>query len=97
MVNIYVMDGFLDSLPLPDNSADFLMTSNAIGWNLEDELTEIERVVKHDGKAIHLMRTIGNKDKSPIHDVLVSSKCGYTFTSNESKEGVKYRYVKSIS
>ena len=32
--NLFVMDGFLDSIPLPDNSVDVLMTSNAIGWNL---------------------------------------------------------------
>ena len=95
--NLFVMDGFLDCLPFPDNSVDILMTSNAIGWNIEGELSEIERVVIKDGTAIHLMRTIGNKDKSPIHNILVSPKNRYSFTRLESTNGVKFRYVKSIS
>ena len=40
--NLYVIDGFLHQIPLPTNYADILITSNAIGWTLEDELTEIQ-------------------------------------------------------
>ncbi|RLD70937.1 MAG: hypothetical protein DRI98_06640, partial [Bacteroidetes bacterium] len=47
--NLYVMDGTLDSIPLPDCLLDVLITSNAIGWNLLEELKEIERVVKPGG------------------------------------------------
>ena len=36
MKNLYVLDGTLHSIPLPDNSLDVLITSNAIGCNLND-------------------------------------------------------------
>ena len=43
--NVYPVDGLLESIPFPDNFADILLTSNTIGWNLEAELNEIERIV----------------------------------------------------
>ncbi len=49
--NVYVMDGTLDSIPLPDRTLDVLITSNAIGWNLQEELQEIERVIKPGASA----------------------------------------------
>lgn len=54
---ITVKDGFLHSIPLADNSLDILFTSNAIGWNIDQELEEIERVVKPGGQSIHLIRS----------------------------------------
>lgn len=94
--NFFVVDGFLDALPFPESSVDVLMTSNAIGWNIEGELNEIERVVIQGGKAIHLMRTVGNKDKHPDHELLVSAEWGYTFTSIDNNNGMKFKYLKTI-
>ncbi len=55
--NLYVLDGFLHAIPLPAGSADVLLTCQAIGWNLPEELPEIERVVKPGGTAMHLFGT----------------------------------------
>jgi SAM-dependent methyltransferase len=52
--NLFVMDGFLHSIPLPEKSADILLTCQAIGWDLPAELAEIERVVAPGGIAMHL-------------------------------------------
>ena len=47
--NLYVLDGTLDAIPLPPGTADLLVTCRAIGWNLQAELTEIERILRPDG------------------------------------------------
>ena len=44
--NLFVLDGFLNVIPLPTGSADVLLTCQAIGWALAEELAEIERVVR---------------------------------------------------
>jgi SAM-dependent methyltransferase len=93
--NLYVMDGFLDSIPLPDSSIDVLMTSNAIGWNLEGELMEIERILKPGAYAIHLMQS-DVQTENPLHDMLVSTPWNYTFTRSEEAGGMALRYYKTI-
>ena len=93
--NIYVIDGFLDSIPLPDNSIDILLTSNAIGWNLEKELLEIERVVKSNGQAIHLMRAIENETENPFHSRLISSDWNYDCSKYQDTTGLKLKYIKT--
>lgn len=95
--NIYTIDGFLDSIPLPDDSADVLITSNAIGWNLEEELFEIERVLKLGGVAIHLLRNSDSKTENPFHDIFVSKKWNYTFIDFGVKKGLKIKYSKIIN
>ena len=52
--NLFVLDGFLHGIPLPTNSADVLLTCQAIGWNLREEIAEIDRVVAPGGVAMHL-------------------------------------------
>jgi ubiquinone/menaquinone biosynthesis C-methylase UbiE len=52
--NLFVLDGTLDAIPLPADTADVLLSCRAIGWRLEEELAEIERVVKAGGVALHL-------------------------------------------
>lgn len=94
--NIYAIDGFLDSIPLTNNFIDVLMTSNAIGWNLEKELEEIERVVKPNGHAIHLMRTSGKEAENPFHDILISPKWNYSFEQHEENNRLKLKYHKTI-
>lgn len=51
--NLFVLDGRLSLVPLPEATADVLFTRNAIGWQTTDELEEINRVVKPDGWAAH--------------------------------------------
>lgn len=92
--NLYVMDGFLDSLPLPGNTVDVLLTSNAIGWNLEDELREIERVLKPRADAIHLVRAHAPTE-NPFHGILVSEAWNYAFVKSEDGGEHKTIYYKT--
>ena len=93
--NLFVVDGFLDSIPLPDNSLDVLLTSNAMGWNLEDELPEIERVLKPKAHAIHLFLADAGTG-NPLHDVLVSPPWNYLLTGSEEDGKMKQKYFKTV-
>jgi len=92
--NLFIMDGTLDSIPLPNRSLDILITSNAIGWNLNKELKEIERVVKPGGHAIHLLQS-NELVENPFHEILTSSPWNYTCLQSEDEEKMKLRYFKS--
>jgi SAM-dependent methyltransferase len=94
---ITVMDGFLHSIPLADNSLDILITSNAIGWNIEKELSEIERVLKPNGQAFHIMRTKEKTEENPVNEILTSRKWNYKYSETADKNGLKAKYVKTIS
>ena len=93
--NLFVMDGTLDAIPLPDDSLDILITSNAIAWNLEDELREIERVVKPGGCAIHLLFS-DLQHETPYHEILTSPSWNYQHTQIQSENKLKIRYYKTI-
>jgi len=92
--NLFVTDGTLDSIPLPDSSLDILITSNAIGWKLQEELKEIERVIKAGGHAIHLLQS-NSEVENPFHDILISSTWNYTCLQDSSKEKKKLIYYKN--
>ena len=94
--NLYTVDGFLESIPLPENTFDILFTSNAIGWNIEEELQEIERVVKPGGQAIHIMRVNENVAENPVHEILISGEWNYKFSKTTAKNGLKLKYFKTI-
>ena len=89
--NLYVMDGTLDYLPLPDKSLDVLITSNAIGWNLLEELKEITRVVQAGGHAIHLLQA-DEKDKNSLHKTLTASPWNYTCLQEKDGNRIRLRY-----
>jgi ubiquinone/menaquinone biosynthesis C-methylase UbiE len=93
--NLYVMDGTLDSIPLPADSLDVLITSNAIGWNLSEELKEIERVIKPGGSAIHLLYT-EQQQENPYHEVLTSAPWFYGDIQKGSESTLKIIYHKTI-
>ena len=40
ITNLFVIDGTLDAIPLPTDTADVLLTCRAIGWHLDEELVE---------------------------------------------------------
>jgi hypothetical protein len=76
------------------STLDVLITSNVIGWNLPDELREIERAVKPGGHAIHLLHSI-EQVAYPFHDILISAPWNYTCLQNGDKK-MKTRYSKVI-
>lgn len=94
--NLYIMDGTLDSIALPDDFLDVLITSNAIGWNLDAELKEIERVVKPGGHAIHLLHA-EPKYEDPHMGTLTSEPWNYVFVRNLFQDVVKVKYHKEIT
>ena len=94
--NLYAIDGFLHAIPLPDAFADVLITSNAIGWQLADELREIKRVVKRGGYAIHLCASFDNVKDTPLHSGLTSAKWQYEFTRYEEADGWKIKYWRQM-
>ena len=69
LLNVETCDGALDAMPLPDGAIDVLITCRAIGWTLDAELAEIERVVGPGGSAMHL----GLPDDNRLHNALVAA------------------------
>ena len=94
--NLFVMDGTLDAIPLPADSLDVLITSNAIGWKLDEELQEIERVVKPGGHAIHLIQAESTHE-DPYEKILASAPWKYQFTRDLSENTLKIKYYKEIA
>lgn len=91
--NIFVMDGTLDSIPLPNHSIDVLITSNAIGWNLPRELQEVERVIRPGGFAIHLLWS-NEVQENPFHETLTSEPWNYSCKEKKSPDEVKIIYTR---
>jgi ubiquinone/menaquinone biosynthesis C-methylase UbiE len=94
--NIFVMDGFLDSIPLPDGIADVMITSHALGWRLDNELKEFQRVVKKGGYIIHCPGTAEVPEEVFQHSFLISPDWGYQFMRYKESDGWKRKYWKQI-
>jgi SAM-dependent methyltransferase len=94
--NLYVVDGFLHKLPFPDGYADILVTSHALGWNLEAELGEFERVVKPGGYVIHCPGTADRPYEETQHLRLISSDWEYAYSRYEEADGPKRKYWKQL-
>ena len=98
--NVHVVDGFCHSIPLDDASVDVVITSHALGWRLEDELREFERVAMPGGYAIHCPGTAENPhDKSEVeqHERLISPEWGYEFARYRGEsDGWKRKYWKQV-
>jgi len=92
--NLYVLDGFLHAIPLPDAFADVLITSHALGWHLEEELGEFERVVKRGGHIIHCPGTAETDSEEEQHCRLVSQDWRYAFARYKEADGWKRKYWK---
>ena len=91
--NLFVLDGYLHAIPLPANSADVLITCQAIGWSLPEEFVEIERIVKPGGFAIHVFG-IEPASGNPLTQRLVEN--GYRTSTYEKNELVVHRYWKQF-
>jgi len=96
ITNLYAIDGFLHAVPLPDRFADVVITSNAIGWQLEAELEEIERVVKQGGYAIHLFSSPTDAQDAPLDASLTSSEWQYTCSRRQDQDSWRIKYWKQI-
>lgn len=92
--NVFVLDGMLDRIPLPDGFADVLVTSRAIGWRLDAELVEVERVVAPTGWAVHVLGTPVDGPRTSVHEVLESR--GYAPSPYLDAGQWRQRYAKQI-
>ena len=95
--NVFVIDGFLHSIPLPSGFADVLITSHALGWQLEDELREFERVVRPGGFIIHCPGTAEIPGEEECHRRLISPDWGYACSRYEEPDGWKRKYWKQLA
>lgn len=94
--NLFVGDGFLHSIPFPDDFADVLVTSHALGWRLQDELRELERVVKQGGYLVHCPGTAETPREEGQHRALTSPQWGYEFSRYQESDGWKRKYWKVV-
>jgi ubiquinone/menaquinone biosynthesis C-methylase UbiE len=94
--NLFVVDGFLHAIPFPDGFADVLITSHALGWRLEDELAEFERVVKAGGTILHCPGTAEIEAEEPTHQRLISPEWGYSVSRFMEADGRKRKYWKRL-
>jgi ubiquinone/menaquinone biosynthesis C-methylase UbiE len=94
--NVFVMDGFLHQIPLPDGFADVLITSHALGWCLEAELREFERVVKPGGYIVHCPGTAEVPSEEETHTRLISPDWGYAYARFQATAAWKRKYSKRL-
>ncbi len=95
--NVFVIDGFLHAIPLPNEFADVLITSHALGWQLEDELKEFERVTRRGGFIIHCPGTAEEeKTEEYKHSRLISPDWRYEFSRYRESDGWKRKYWKQL-
>ena len=97
MKNLYTTDGFLHCMPFSDSFADVLITSHALGWELERELREFERVVRNGGYIIHCPGTAVKDNSGDIHEMLISPEWGYRYEVYSEADGEKRKYWKKVS
>ena len=91
--NIYIIDGILSDIPLPDRFVDVLTTCQAFGWSLLGELHEIERVVRPGGTAIHFSG-MPVEENGPIHPVITSDKWGYKCKQYRNQGAWHCKYIR---
>lgn len=95
LTNVFVLDGVLDAMPLPADSVDVLLTRNAIGWALDSELVEIERVVRPGGTALHLAgMPYPAEEGAPHHAGLLAA--GYEERPYRDGEAQNRKYFKHM-
>ena len=97
--NVHVVEGVGHAVPLPDGFADVVITSHALGWRLEEELAEFERITAPGGYIIHCPGTAENphnNSEEEQHERLVSSEWGYEFARYREGDGWKRKYWKRL-
>ena len=91
--NLYVVDGLLSDIPLPDQFVDVLATCQAIGWSLLEELREIERVMRPSGVSIHFSG-MPVDENGLIHSAIVSDRWGYQCKQYRNQGAWHCKYVR---
>ena len=94
--NVRVVAGFGHDIPLPDDSADVVITSHALGWRLEDELAEFERVAAPAGYIIHCPGTAEIAAEEQQHRCLIKPAWNYRFARFREADGWKRKYWKQL-
>ena len=94
--NVYVVDGFSHAIPFANRFADVVLTSHALGWRLEEELAEFERVVKRPGFIIHCPGTPDNASGEDTHRRLVSDAWRCRHARYDEADGPKRKYWKYL-
>lgn len=97
LTNVYIVDGFNHQIPFPDSFADVLVTSHALGWRLDEELAEMERVVGPKGTIIHCPGTADAPHEEDQHQHLISHPWDYKFARYKQPDGWKRKYWKRAS
>ena len=75
-------------------------TSHALGWGLEFELAEFERIAESSGSIVHCPGTAenpGNPGESMQHKRLISEERRYEFARYREADGWKRKYWKHLS
>jgi SAM-dependent methyltransferase len=90
---LFVLDGLITDIPLPDKSCDILLSGHVYGDAPDDELKEMERVARPGGMVILCP---GNSDvDNDAHQALVDN--GYEWsTFEEPVDGTKRKYWRSV-
>ncbi|MFV1989242.1 MAG: class I SAM-dependent methyltransferase [Acidimicrobiales bacterium] len=92
--NLFVMDGLLHAVPLAMNHVDVVITCRAIGWHLEEELEEIDRLLAPGGTDVHLTGIPSPADHhDPLHERLMQQ--GYTADTYFEQATLMCRYWKT--
>jgi len=86
ITNLYVVDGFLHSLPFPTASADVIITSHALGWQLENSLREFERVAKPGGAIVHCPGSSESGLEEAKHNTLIAEPWKYEYARFEEPD-----------
>lgn len=94
--DLLLLEPFQDAIPLPDGSADVLVTSHALGWRLGDELREFERVVRPGGSIIHCPGTAEVEWEEELHSTLIGPDWHYRWSRFEEADGTKRQYWKQL-
>lgn len=92
--NVVVVDGTVEHIPYEDNTFDIVMSAHVVGDNYDAELTEMQRVTKHNG---YILDCIGDDDRireKPNEEML---KRGFEYLYHKSTLGGDiYRYRKQV-
>ena len=92
--NVVVVDGTVEHIPYEDNTFDIVMSAHVVGDNYDAELTEMQRVTKHNG---YILDCIGDDDRireKPDEEMLIR---GFEYLYHKSTLGGDiYRYRKQV-
>lgn len=92
--NVHVVDGLLHDLPFPPGHFDVAITSHALGWRLDEELAELERVVRPAGTIVHCPGTAARAGDEAQHRTLIDPPWSYDWAPMTEADGPKRKYWK---